>query len=365
VTKHGKTLTVAGHPRALVGFRGATDVPEISAIFVRKHVEQAQNLPDKAALYASVGLTAETARDPDAGISTADYFSLLETIAESEWPDLRFHMRVCAGMRCEEFGAVGLAIKSAPTLRHGFERMHRYARLYNTSSAFAVEDKGDIYCWTHRRPLPDRLGNHLSNEAALATFLTLCREASGPGLKPVRLQFAHQPVGNTAALTEHFGIEPIFGETIDGMQFAVEDVDRANPLGDHGIWKFFSDHLESTLPPMETELDRLAAQVIDEVAGLLSGGVPQLAEVAGRLGLGPRTLQRRLSEGGRSYQELVAEARRRLARRLLRQSDYSLAEIAFLTGFSEQSAFTRAFKQREGVTPRAYRQSVVSPTVVG
>ena len=340
-------------------------MPEISAIFVRKHVNEAHCLPDKAALYALVGLTEDTAKAPDAGISSADYFKLLETIAESEWPDLRFHMRVCAGMRCEEFGAVGLAIKSAPTLRHGFERMHRYARLYNTSSAFAVEDKGSVYCWTHRRPQPDRLGNHLSNEAALATFLTLCREASGPGLTPVRLQFAHQPAGDTAALVRHFGVEPIFGQDMDGMQFAVEDVDRRNTLGDHGIWRFLSDHLESTLPPMETELDRLAAQVIDEVAGLLSGGVPQLAEVASRLGLGTRTLQRRLSDGGKSYQALVAEARRRLARKLLRQSDYSLAEIAFLTGFSEQSAFTRAFKRREGVTPRAFRQSTLSPTQVG
>lgn len=340
-------------------------MPEISAIFVRKHVEEAHALPDKAALYASVGLTEETARAPGAGISSADYFALLETIAASEWPDLRFHMRVCAGMRCEEFGAVGLAIKSAPTLRHGFERMHRYVRLYNTSSAFAVEDKGTVYCWTHRRPLPDRLGNHLSNEAALATFLTLCREASGPDLTPVRLQFAHRRAGNTDALAEHFGIEPVFGAGLDGMQFALEDVDRANPLGDPGIWKFFSEHLDSTLPPMETEVDRLAAQVIDEVAGLLSGGVPQLAEVAARLGLGTRTLQRRLSEGGKSYQDLVAEARRRLARKLLRQSDYSLAEIAFLTGFSEQSAFTRAFKRREGVTPRTFRQSVLSPTLAG
>jgi len=340
-------------------------VPDISAIFVRKQVEAADALPDKAALYASVGLTEETARDPGAKISSADYFSLLETIAKSEWPDLRFHMRVCAGMRCEEFGAVGLAIKSAPTLRHGFARMHRYARLYNTSSAFAVEDKGTVYCWTHRRPLPDRLGNHLSNEAALATFLTLCREASRPDLAPVRLQFAHRRGGDTSALAEHFGIEPVFGADIDGMQFAVEDVDRPSPIGDLAIWKFFSDHLESTLPPMETEADRLAAQVIEEVAALLSGGVPQLAEVAARLGLGTRTLQRRLSDGGKSYQELVAEARRRLARKLLRQSDYSLAEIAFLTGFSEQSAFTRAFKRREGMTPGAFRQSILSPAHAG
>ncbi|MEC7258866.1 MAG: helix-turn-helix transcriptional regulator, partial [Pseudomonadota bacterium] len=156
----------------------------------------------------------------------------------------------------------------------------------------------------------------------------------------------------------------VYGADMDGMQFALADVDRPNPAGDMGFWRFFSDHLETLLPPAETAPDRLAEQVVDEVAGLLSGGVPQLAEVAGRLGIGARTLQRRLSDAGTTFQDLVAEARRQLARKLLRQSDYSLSEIAFLTGFSEQSAFTRAFKRDEGLTPRAYRQGTLSPEAV-
>ena len=68
-----------------------------------------------------------------------------------------------------------------------------------------------------------------------------------------------------------------------------------------------------------------------------------------------RTLQRRLSEQGHSYQGLVDEARRRLAGSLLRETNYSLAEIAFMTGFAEQSSFTRAFKRWAGQTPRSYR----------
>jgi AraC-like DNA-binding protein len=66
-------------------------------------------------------------------------------------------------------------------------------------------------------------------------------------------------------------------------------------------------------------------------------------------------LQRRLSELGYSYQTLVDESRRQLAERLLRQTDFSLVEIAFMTGFSEQSAFARAFKRWAGQTPRNFR----------
>lgn len=66
-----------------------------------------------------------------------------------------------------------------------------------------------------------------------------------------------------------------------------------------------------------------------------------------------RTLQRRLADRGQSYQTLVEQSRRQLAERFLQQTDYSLAEVAFMTGFSEQSAFTRAFADYARTTATA------------
>ncbi len=71
-----------------------------------------------------------------------------------------------------------------------------------------------------------------------------------------------------------------------------------------------------------------------------------------------RTLQRRLADSGVTYQNLVNQARLELAQSLMGETSYSLAEIAFLTGFSEQSAFTRAFKRWVGKTPGAFRSEV-------
>ena len=95
--------------------------------------------------------------------------------------------------------------------------------------------------------------------------------------------------------------------------------------------------------------------MLNRISRSLSEGVPAVSDVAGHLGMSARTLQRRLSERGLAYQQLVDSARRRLALSLLRQTDYSLAEIAFMTGFAEQSSFTRAFKRWAGQTPRSYR----------
>lgn len=91
------------------------------------------------------------------------------------------------------------------------------------------------------------------------------------------------------------------------------------------------------------------------VTDAISDGVPTLSAIAAEVGVGPRTLQRRLSAQGHSFQSIVDLARQTLAHRLLRETELCLAEIAFLTGFSEQSGFTRAFKRWAGQTPRSYR----------
>jgi AraC-like DNA-binding protein len=102
----------------------------------------------------------------------------------------------------------------------------------------------------------------------------------------------------------------------------------------------------------------LPAQTKSEIARALSEGLPKMAEIARRMGLSARSFHRRLSEQGLSFQTLTEETRREIAINMLREDRYALSEIAFLTGYSEQSAFNRAFKRWMGVTPAAYRKTL-------
>lgn len=325
---------------------------QMSAMFAVRMINQAGPELDRAALFRSCGLDMSAPPDPAAMVSDTVYYDLLEMIAEQEKPDIGFHVRVSQSMTCADFGAVGLAWKSAPDLRRSFQRMDRYSRLYNTASTFKLVDRGDTYMWTHRRTMPDRLGMYLSNEGALATYVNICREATGPQNRPQRVQFRHQPLGGEKALEAHFRCPVIFGAEIDAIILPAERLDQPNLVGDQSIWKFFSAHLEDNLQEDEVPFER---QLVLQIADMLSDGVPALASVATQLGMSPRTLQRRLADHGATYQNLVDEARFELAESLMNQTRYSLAEIAFLTGFSEQSAFTRAFKRWAGKTPGAFR----------
>lgn len=326
---------------------------EVSSLFSAKAVAQADpQVADRA--LSRVGLTREALADPARTVDVAQHHALFEALAEAERPEISIHMRTSASMRCEDFGTLGLTTRSAPDLRSALARLDRYTRLFNRYSLFAFSDFGAECWWTNARAAHTD-GARLSHEACLGTFLSLWRDANGEDLTPARVQFMHQPVGSVAPLEAHFRCPVTFGAEIDAIVLRSEDLDRLNRVGDRHIWEFLRGHLEESIAA--TEEDHLDREVLVHVAETLSEGVPRLEDVARHLGIGGRTLQRRLADLGHSYQSLVDEARREVALRLVAEGRQSLVEVAFLTGFAEQSSFTRAFRRWSGTTPRKYREA--------
>lgn len=126
-------------------------------------------------------------------------------------------------------------------------------------------------------------------------------------------------------------------------------------LGDEGISQYLVSHLDADLMRLPDQ-EPLITQVRDAIAQSLSEGAPKMADIARQMGMSVRSFHRRLSDHGVTFQALTEETRRDLAEGLLRDKTLTLAEVAFLTGFSEQSAFTRAFKRWVGLTPASYRK---------
>jgi AraC-like DNA-binding protein len=91
------------------------------------------------------------------------------------------------------------------------------------------------------------------------------------------------------------------------------------------------------------------------IAESLRDGEPSLSRVAKKLAMSPRSLQRQLQEYGMKFKKIVNDTRRQSAQIYLKDRKNSLTEIAFLLGYSEASAFNRAFKRWTGLTPSGYR----------
>jgi AraC-like DNA-binding protein len=327
---------------------------QITSLFVRKVLDQADNGVDKGALLRSIGIEPDSPVDPSRMLSDTDYYAFLERLAEVDANPTTLPLRAGAAMRCDDYGAFGLAWKSATDLRGSYARAERYARILTSVSTYQVETTEAGAIMHLHRTGERRLGLRLSNEATIASIASISRQVSTQTFTPVAVYFKHPAPKTTTDHEAYFGCPVHFDTHRDALLVSGDALRAPNKLGDENISRFFDTHLEAELAKLEDD-SSLEQRVRIQVSRTLSEGVPKISDVAGRLGMSGRTLQRKLSDNGYSYQTLVDEARRMLAERLLRQTDYSLGEVAFMTGFSEQSAFTRAFRRWAGQTPRSYR----------
>lgn len=329
----------------------------ITSLFARKMVAAAGEGIDASAFLAGAGLDPDGPWDPKVMIPAVTYYEMLEGIAR-QIDATGLPVRGGASMRCDDYGALGLAWKAALDLRGSFSRVERYARLWTSVVRYELrpDPRGTLFIL--HRPGERRLGMRLSNEATLASAVSLARQVSPEPFAPIEVLVQHPAPKSIATHEDWFGCPVHFGADLDAILLSAEALARPNILGDEGISRYLISHLDAELSEIADEAP-LVVQSKDAIAQALSEGTPRMADIARGLGLSARSFHRRLSEHGMSFQSLTEETRRELAEGLLRDENHSLAEIAFLTGFSEQSSFTRAFKRWVGRTPASYRKDRV------
>lgn len=327
---------------------------QVSSLFIRKVIKEVDSDVDKGSILRSVGIEQDSPIDPSYMVSAAQYYALLEQLMATDRNPIALPLRAGAAMRCDDYGAFGLAWKSASNLLGSYERAERHARVLSSVATYEVEmtDSG-AYMHLHREGTR-HLGLRVSNEATIASIMAISREVSAKNFKPQAVYFKHPSPECIADHEAYFGCRVHFNSDRDALLVSSETLKTPNHLGDETIAQFFDAHLQTEISELDDEqsLDR---RVSKQISQSLSEGVPAISDIAGQFSMSGRTLQRRLSGIGSSYQILVDESRRQLAEHLLKKTDYSLAEVAFMTGFSEQSAFNRAFKRWAGQTPRSFR----------
>jgi AraC-like DNA-binding protein len=140
------------------------------------------------------------------------------------------------------------------------------------------------------------------------------------------------------------------------VEFDAALLDAPVVSADPGLKALMDEHAGNLLASYRERMN-LANEVRERIARTLPNGEPALATVAAELGLTGRVLQNRLKEAGSHFTELVDEVRAQLARDYLSDSKYTLIDVAFLLGFSEQSSFSRAFRRWTGQAPVDYRKN--------
>ena len=327
---------------------------QITSLFAHKVAGVAEDSVDTSSLLSKLGLDPSEGIDPAKMITDQDYYNFLESVARSEKSGHTLSLRDGNSMCCDDYGAFGLAWKSASTLRGSLNRAERYSRVLTSVSTYTVESTEGGAFANLNRDGERSLGMRLSNEATIASMYTIGSEVVTEPIKLLGAFFKHPAPLSTLDHEKFFGCPVYFQSDRDALLISEESLQTPTKLGDPGIAKFFDTHLEAELAEIKDD-SALDKRVKIQISQMLSEGVPSVSAIASSLAMSNRSLQRKLSDQGMSYQALVDDARRELAERLLAHSKHTLADIAFLTGFSEQSSFNRAFKRWAGQTPRSYR----------
>jgi AraC-like DNA-binding protein len=309
---------------------------------------------DPAKVLDPLGLDRRVLSDPHGFIPAADFARALEEAARATGDEC-FGLHFGQNYHPKNLGPLAYVVLNSPTMGVAFENVARYLRVHNTAAevSFVVGQQ-----WDYLRHLLSGLpveGRRQHNEFSAAVGLGLIRLMAGSGWTPVEVEFEHAAPAQASEHSRVFGAPVSFGRTTNGFVIEHEFSGRQIPAADERLYPIIREYLDRVLEELPRE-DGLLASVRRGIMESLRQEEPTLTRVAQRIAVGPRTLQRGLKEQGVDFKGLVDDTRRRFSLRYLQDSKHTLTEVAYLLGYSEVSAFNRAFKRWTGSTPAEYRR---------
>jgi len=286
--------------------------------------------------------------DPDARLPANGWAALIEeAVRQRPLPNLALHL--AAEIPLGAFPLLDYLVVTSDTVGEGLKQLGRYLRIVGTPASVHVRDDEDPV-----RVVVDRPGSDFGVELNVAIPLFHMRREAAGGLTLLHASFCHAP-RDVDEFERMFGCPVRTGATWNGFALSREacalPLRRRDPAL-RALLERQANRVLSRLP----RTDDVAVQVRRALASLVAGGDTRIERVARDLGASRRTLQRRLAATGVSYQDLLDESRREAAERYLSESPLSIAELAYLLGYSEPSAFHRAFKRWFGRSPLAFRE---------
>lgn len=306
-----------------------------------------------APLLKGAGLTGQQIDDPHGIIAVRDQIKFLNLAAAALHDDLLgFHLVQMTDLR--QIGLLYYLLASSETLLDGLQRIARYSTIVNEGIVQTCTHGSEL-CMSFRFQGVSRHLDRHQVECWMAGLLRLCRELTGLRLIPSRVRMVHQRGRDQAAeLTSFFGKNLEFGASVDDVAFPCRVADARILSADPYLNKLLLDHCEDALSHRR-RAGTFRASVENAIAPLLPHGKANVEAVAQQLAMSPRTLARRLSAEGTSFSDVLEGLRNDLAARYLGEKDFGIAQIAWLLGYQETSAFSRAFKRWTGKAPRDIR----------
>lgn len=318
-----------------------------------------RNKGDVDRIFGHVGLAPEMAGSPTLQLSLASYCRLFEQCSRFTKND-NFGLWFGNQFNPRDLGLWGYATISSPTLGSALTTMVDLFPLHQQSSSMQLGRNADGFSkLEYRIEAPEIVERRQDAELSLGMFLNVMRECLGSNWAPEEVHFEHPRPEGWREHERAFGAPVFFSQPTNALLLRNEALATPMPGRDARLMTAMRQCLERL-----SERNDLRVSISDRVRVIvrarLPEGFPALEDVAAELRLPVNVIQRELNRESLSYRTLVEMTRRDLALSYVRQRQLPFSEIAFLLGYSELSAFSRAVHRWTGLSPRALRKDLAA-----
>lgn len=283
-------------------------------------------------------------------VTSDEYFRLFEGLAHVMRDEPTFPLRLGQAITVETFSPPIFACFCSDNLNVAAKRLSHYKPLIAPLKLNVLQD---------RQQTTVRISGLSDNSPAasllimeLVWWVQLTRMATREHIIPKAI-VTPVDIPEKAVYEDYFGV-PISIGKFNGVSFLAEDANRPFLTASDAMWSIFEPQLNKRMHNLESE-SNFSERVRACLMGILASGQYSMTDVAAKLAVSTRTLQRRLREEDTSFQKELDSLREELARNYLSKSDYSSGQIAFLLGYEEPNSFFRAFRAWTGQTPEVVR----------
>ena len=314
--------------------------------------------PDR--VVRAAGLNLDQGLSQTASLDLAGYCLLFE---ETTRQSGRTGIGLSYGRRFmpDMLGLIGFIAMASPTLGCAVENVAELFHHHQSGTMTRLVFQPDGCARLEYRILTrDIIGREQDAELTMGMFCNIFRHVLGERWTPRGIWLEHRRIATQAEYDSAFSAPVRFGMDVNAVVFDRAGLDCAMPQGNTRLLDVLRCSLTSLSPTAGTEVaqadsDLLLSRIRTEIRYSMNNGVPALAQMAETLRIPRWTLQRRLDGMGITFSALVERTRQELAREYLARPMMPIGEIALLLGYSEISAFSRAFRKWTGVSPRLYR----------
>ena len=311
---------------------------------------------DPGPLLAAVGVDPGLLEDPDARMPMSAGSGLLNRAAAFTGDDcIGLHLAEHADPRTSDVHFY--AMTASDTLRDAFARLSRYQQLIHESSRIELSTANRDGL-TLRHVLPGGFAaSRQTAEFLLAAWVRTGRLATGTTWSPIEVRFAHPAPASVGEHGRFFQAPVRFSAAENALTVSAATVSLPCLGADPSLASLMDRYADEHMGPGGSDRQSVADRLRDALVAEFRDGEPGVSRVAARMKMSVRTLSRSLAAEGTTYRAVLNQLRAEMASRHLANPRVSIAETAFLLGFSELSAFYRAFRRWTGLTPAQFRAS--------